>query len=220
MPLVQADERFYNQAEQNVWGGFLEENITNTNPEIEPAGEPKKRLAWLGFLWEILQTLIMAIVLYFMIDAVVGRVRVENISMQPTLHEGEFVLVNKLAYRLGSFQRGDVVVFHYPRNPQEDYIKRLIGLPGDVVSVGDGHVAVNNQILDEPYISAPPQYTSSWTVPEGQLFVLGDNRNQSSDSHSWGFVPVQNVVGRALIIYWPLENLKILNEAPSVSAAN
>ena len=90
-------------------------------PEIDPAQEPtqpgKKRSAWIGFTWEILQTLIMAVILYFLIDTVVGRVRVENISMQPTLHEGEFVLVNKLAYRLGSFHLGDIVVFHYPRNP-------------------------------------------------------------------------------------------------------
>jgi signal peptidase I len=162
----------------------------------------------------------MAVILYFLIDTVVGRVRVENISMQPTLHEGEFVLVNKLAYRLGDFQRGDVIVFHYPRNPSEDYIKRVIGLPGDTVSVENGQVMVNGLVLGEPYIASPPQYSSSWKVPEGQIFVLGDNRNQSSDSHSWGFVPVSNVVGRALIIYWPLGELKILNEVPTVSAAN
>lgn len=203
-----------------MWRTFLEDNITETNPEIEPTGTPNRRPAWIGFVWEVLQTLIMAVILYFLIDTVVGRVRVENISMQPTLHEGQFVLVNKLAYRLGEFQRGDVVVFHYPRNPEEDYIKRLIGLPGDVVSVENGYVVVNNQVLDEPYIAAPPQYASSWTVPEGQLFVLGDNRNQSSDSHSWGFVPIENVVGRALIVYWPLEELKILNEVPGASAAN
>ncbi len=162
----------------------------------------------------------MAVILYFLIDTVVGRVRVENISMQPTLHEGQFLLVNKLAYRLGDFQRGDVIVFHYPRNPSEDYIKRVIGLPGDTVSVENGQVSVNGLVLEEPYIASPPQYTSSWTVPDGQIFVLGDNRNQSSDSHSWGFVPVSNVVGRALVVYWPLGDLKILNEVPTVSAAN
>jgi signal peptidase I len=202
------------------FGGILEDKAINTDPEIEPVEPTRKRSAWLGFTWEILQTLIMAIILYFLIDTVVGRVRVENISMQPTLHEGEFVLVNKLAYRLGDYQRGDIIVFHYPRNPEEDYIKRIIGLPGDVVSVGNGQVNVNGQVLEEPYIAAAPEYTSSWTVPDGQIFVLGDNRNQSSDSHSWGFVPGANVVGRALIIYWPLEELRILNEVPGVSAAN
>ncbi len=197
----------------------MESNIPELNPEQETSAG-SKRPAWIGFVWEILQTLIMAVILYFLIDTVVGRVRVENISMQPTLHEGQFLLVNKLAYRLGDFQRGDVIVFHYPRNPSEDYIKRVIGLPGDTVSVENGQVSVNGLVLEEPYIASPPQYTSSWTVPDGQIFVLGDNRNQSSDSHSWGFVPVSNVVGRALVVYWPLGDLKILNEVPTVSAAN
>ncbi len=198
----------------------MEGNIPEAAPEQGITRPENKRPAWIGFAWEILQTLIMAVILYFLIDTVVGRVRVENISMQPTLHEGEFVLVNKLAYRLGDFQRGDIIVFHYPRNPAEDYIKRVIGLPGDTVVVENEHVIVNGQVLDEPYISAPPLYTSSWTIPEDQIFVLGDNRNQSSDSHSWGFVPFPNVVGRALIIYWPIDELRILNEVPGVSAAN
>lgn len=198
----------------------MDSNFYENSPEQETTQPAGKRPAWVGFLWEILQTLIMAVILYFLIDTVVGRVRVENISMQPTLHEGQFILVNKLAYRLGDFERGDVIVFHYPRNPEEDYIKRVIGLPGDTVTIENGQVHVNGQVLDEPYIAAPPQYANTWAVPEGQVFVLGDNRNQSSDSHSWGYVPAEYVVGKALVIYWPLDDLKILNEAPGVSAAN
>jgi len=196
----------------------LNSNYPGTQPQQNIQQPSQQRPAWLGFLWEVLQTLIMAVVLYFLIDTVVGRVRVENISMQPTLHEGEFILVNKLAYRLGDFERGDIVVFHH--GPTEDYIKRVIGLPGDVVEVRDGHVFINNQMLDEIYIAAPPRYTGSWTVPEDQLFVLGDNRNQSSDSHQWGYVPVSTVVGRALVVYWPLEELQVLNQVPTVAAAN
>ena len=131
----------------------------------------------------------MAVILYFLIDTVVGRVRVENISMQPTLHEGEFILVNKLAYRLGDFQRGDIIVFHYRRNP-EDYIKRVIGLPGDEVEVRDEHVFINGQMLENLILPRRRSIPGAWEVPEGQIFVLGDNRNQSSDSHSWGYVPV------------------------------
>lgn len=199
----------------------MDSNYLETAPQQDPeqpeqAG--RKRPAWLSFLWEVLQTLIMAIVLYFLIDAVIGRVRVENISMQPTLHEGQFILVNKLAYRLGDFQRGDIVVFHH--DATEDYIKRVIGLPGDRVEVHDGHVYINDQVLAEEYIAAPPRYAGSWQVPEGQIFVLGDNRNQSSDSHQWGFVLTNTVVGRALVVYWPLEELKVLNQSPTVSAAN
>ena len=203
-------------SEENLDSNYSD---TTSNQDITQPIQ-KKRPAWIGITWEIVQTLLMAVVLYFLIDTVVGRVRVENISMQPTLHEGQFILVNKLAYRLGDFNRGDVVVFHYPRNPEEDYIKRLIGLPGDTVSIQNGQVFVNNQVLEEPYIAAQPDYSNVWHVPEGMLFVLGDNRNQSSDSHSWGFVPTDYVVGKALVIYWPLEELRILNQVPGVHAAN
>jgi signal peptidase I len=199
---------------------ILDSNYPDTAEEQEITRPIRRRPAWVGFLWEVLQTLILAVVLYFLIDTVVGRVRVENISMQPTLHEGQFILVNKMAYRLGDYQRGDVVVFHFPRNPQEDYIKRVIGLPGDEVVIDSGSVYINGQRLDEPYIASPPQYSNNWVVPEGEIFVLGDNRNQSSDSHSWGFVPHANVVGKAMIVYWPLDDLKILNQVPGVHAAN
>lgn len=196
----------------------MESRIPETAPE--QTGAPARRPVWLTFLWEVLQTLIMAVILYFLIDAVVGRVRVENISMQPTLHQDQFILVNKLAYRLGTFQRGDIVIFHFPGDPKEDYIKRVIGLPGDHIEIRDGMVIVNGQMLEEDYVAAAPNYIKSYQVPEDGLFVLGDNRNQSSDSHMWGHVPTSNVVGKALIVYWPLQELKILNQVPNVSAAN
>jgi signal peptidase I len=128
-------------------------------------------------------------------------------------------LVNKLAYKIGNPQHGDVIVFHYPGNPEEDYIKRLIGLPGDEIRVEGGLVYINGQSMDEPYISAPPAYRGDWEVPLDSFFVLGDNRNQSSDSHSWGFVPEENVVGKALIIYWPIDQIKILDHPLTVTAA-
>ncbi len=181
---------------------------------------PGSRSAWVRFLLETLQTVIMAVALYFLIDAVVARVRVENISMEPTLQPGEFILVNKLAYRLGEFRYGDIVVFHYPPNPAEDYIKRVIGLPGDEITVEKGQVFVNGYGLSEPYISSPPDYGGEWKVPDDAIFVLGDNRNQSSDSHSWGFVPRDYVVGKALVIYWPVDKLKVLNQPITVNAAN
>ncbi len=201
--------------------------MDNQYPETVPSEETTQpirkqhqRPGWITFLWELLQTVILAILLYFLIDTVVGRVRVENISMQPTLHEGEFLLVNKIAYKLGEYNRGDVIIFHYPRDPSEDYIKRLIGLPGDHVVIRNGQVFVNGEQLNEPYIAAPPRYNDEVTVPQGQLFVLGDNRNQSSDSHSWGFVPENLVVGKALVVYWPLNDLQLLNQTPTVKAAS
>jgi len=194
--------------------------LENFEERIEDPSEPEKNQrssAW-RLLLEVLQTLALAVVLYFLIDFVIARVRVENISMLPTLQPGEFVLVNKLAYQLGEFDRGDIVVFHY--SAEEDYIKRVIGLPGDVVEVTGGEVRVNDLMLDEPYISASPDYTGVWTVPDGSLFVLGDNRNQSSDSHRWGFIEEQSVVGEALVVYWPLDEIKILSQPLIVKANN
>lgn len=196
--------------------------MNNTFPEqpvIDLAEQPEKKSKLRSFLLEILQTLLLALIFYFIIDSFFPRVRVENISMKPTLQPGELLLVNKLAYKIGNPQHGDVIVFHYPGNPAEDYIKRLIGLPGDEVKVEGGMVYVNGQPLDEPYISAPPSYRGIWEVPEDSFFVLGDNRNQSSDSHSWGFVPLENVVGKALIVYWPIDQIKTLTHQLTVSAA-
>lgn len=152
---------------------------------------------------DILETLFISAVLFLGINAISARIRVDGQSMQPTLHSGEFIIVNKLAYRFGKFQRGDVIVFHYPRNLEQEYIKRVIGLPGDEVVISNGQVQVNGKILDEPYIAEPPDYKGTWIVPRGSLFVLGDNRNNSSDSHNWGLVSLDYVVGKALLVYWP-----------------
>jgi signal peptidase I len=139
--------------------------------------------------------------------------------MQPTLFAGNFVIVNKLAYKLGTPGRGDVIIFHYPPDPtREPYIKRVIGLPGDKLRVTGGKVYVNDLPVVEPYISAPPAYEGAWDVPADSLFVLGDNRNSSSDSHSWGMVPIKNVIGKAEVVYWPPQSWQLLNQATAVAA--
>jgi len=139
--------------------------------------------------------------------------------MKPTLQEGDLLLVNKLAYKWSEPKHGDVIVFHFQGSKNEDYIKRLIGLPGDEVRVENGIVYVNDHALNEPYIAAKPAYSGTWNVPEGQLFVLGDNRNNSSDSHHWGFVPMEDVVGKALFIYWPFDEARSLIIPDLVNAA-
>ncbi len=163
----------------------------------------KKQSGFFRFIKEVLETLVLAIVLFVGVNAVVARIRVDGESMEPTFVSGEYVMVNRLSYRLGAPQRGDVIVFHFPGNPQEEYIKRVIGLPGDDVLVRNGQVYINGQPLDESYIHVKMDYTGTWHVPEGQLFVLGDNRNNSSDSHDWGTVPMSYVVGKAILVYWP-----------------
>ena len=169
----------------------------------EPAAQEQPRQAGKRFALDLLETLLLSLLLFFAINAISARIRVDGSSMEPTLHSGEFMIVNRLAYRLGSPQIGDVVVFHYPGNPQQEYIKRVIGLPGDHVLVANGQVMVNGQVLDEPYIAAPPEYEDELIVPPGTLYVLGDNRNNSSDSHSWGTVALDQVVGKAILVYWP-----------------
>lgn len=171
----------------------------------------KKVSFWQTLPGEVLQTLLLAIILYFAIDYVFERVMVLNVSMQPTLYEGNLIVVNKLAYKFGKLNTGDVVIFHNPNFLEEDYIKRLIGTPGDTVSVKAGVVSVNGTALVEPYISAPPAYEDTWTVPLDSVFVLGDNRNSSSDSHSWGFVPIKDLVGKALVVYWPPKSMKVIS---------
>lgn len=167
--------------------------------------------AWVRFILDVLETILLAGILFLAINALSARVRVEGFSMVPTLQDGEFVLVNRLAYRLGEHQRGDIVVFHHPSGQkQEDLIKRVIGLPGDSIRAENGGISVNGTILKEDYIAAPPSYTGEWIVPNNQLFVLGDNRNNSSDSHQWGFVPYEEVLGKAVLIYWPLNQFLVI----------
>jgi signal peptidase I len=153
------------------------------------------------------------------VNLISERIRVDGQSMEPSLETGQLVLVNKLAYRLGQPATGDIVVFYFPRDPEQEYIKRLIGLPGDEVIIQDGTVSVNGQPLQEPYLAFHPTYTGNWMVPEGQVFVLGDNRNNSSDSHRWGTVPLEYVVGKALLIYWPVSDWKILDNVTEAQAA-
>ncbi len=172
----------------------------------------------LRFLADLLETLILSVVLFVGINAVTARVRVDGSSMEPTLNNGEFILVNKLAYKIGKPDRGDVIVFYFPRDPNQEYIKRLVGLPGDVIRVGNGSVYVNGQKINEPYIAADPAYTGEWTVPLGHYFVLGDNRNNSYDSHNWGPVPADYVIGKATFVYWPFKQAGLIQHVPLMTA--
>lgn len=192
--------------------------MQNQNPT--PTKETNKNTGLkraLSGLFEILQMLAMALVLYFIIDSVIARVRVFNISMEPTLVQGEILMVNKLQYKFSDMQYGDIITFHYPLDPERDYVKRLIGLPGDEVVIENGEVFVNGSELYEPYISASPEYEGTWQVPQKNLFVLGDNRNPSADSHIWGFVPFENVIGKAFLVYWPVTHIRTLS-TPNIYA--
>jgi signal peptidase I len=183
----------------------LEDINTEATSKFSDDGdeEPSSGPGFWHFFKDVLETLVLAGLLFLAINAVSARIRVDGSSMVPTLSDGQFVMVNRLVYKYSDPSHGDVVVFHYPRDPDQEYIKRIIGLPGDTVSLKNGQVYLNGQQLDEPYIAASTHTTGEWQVPGDHLFVLGDNRNNSQDSRNFGFVSMDNVVGKAVFIYWP-----------------
>ncbi len=151
---------------------------------------------------EIVETLLLTVVIFVLVNTFTGRFRIDGSSMEPNLHDGEYVIVNRAVYHLHSPQRGDIVVFR--RDGGREFIKRVIGLPGDVVQVQGGRVIVNGVPLDEPYIAQPNAYTMEpRPVAPNEYFVLGDNRNNSSDSHNWGTIALNTIDGKAWVTYWP-----------------
>ena len=210
---MEQDQNNFENTEPIESNETTEVTVNAAAPSETP--QPKTK----GFWRDLSETLLMALVLFLLLNAVTSRVKVFNISMQPTLKQGYLLLVNKMAYKLGDPKYGDIVVFHYNGDKQEDYIKRVVGLPGDKVDIAGGVVRVNGNALTEPYIMEVPNYSGTWTVPAGELFVLGDNRNHSSDSHQWGFVQESWVVGKALFIYYPLDQIGSLSINGLVRAA-
>ncbi len=141
-------------------------------------------------------------------------VRVEGTSMQPELRDQDRLFINKFAYRFESISRGDVVVFHYPRDPEKSYIKRVIALPGDTLRIDDGRVYVNGQRVDESYV--PKRYRDGRSMPEivipqEEYFVMGDHRSISSDSRDFGPVERSLIYGKAAFIYWPADNMGVIH---------
>jgi signal peptidase I len=171
--------------------------------EFIPDHEAEKEESWRHMLLDIFQTVAISILLFVGINFVTARIRIESVSMENTLHPGNAVLVNRLAYRFKLPERGDIVVFDPPFESPEPYIKRVIGLPGDEISIREGYVFVNEELISEPYIKDKPVMRGTWIVPENAIFAMGDNRNNSSDSRNWGPVPLENIIGQALFIYWP-----------------
>jgi signal peptidase I len=169
---------------------------------------------------EIVETIILTVVIFFLIQTVVRNFRVVGSSMEPNLHDSQYLIVDKISYRLGEPRRGDVIVFEPPNRPGEDYVKRVIATPGELIEILNGQVIINNQPLDEPYIAHQGSYSmAARRVGPNELFVLGDNRNSSSDSHNWGMLTRDKLVGKAWVSYWPPSRWGIIpRDAPAASA--
>lgn len=172
---------------------------------------PGDRLIMKRFVREIAITVVLALVIFFVARTSIQTYEVFMTSMEPNFTEGDRVVVNKAVYWFGEPRRGDVIVFEEPNGSDDDFIKRVIGIPDDTVEIRDRAVYVNGTRLDEPYIITPPTYTmAAITVPEDSYFVLGDNRNYSNDSHNGWFVAADKIHGKAWLITWPPDNWEII----------
>ena len=189
---------------------------------------------------EIIEAVVLAAVVFMLLQVTVRNFKVDGSSMDPTLEDGQYLLVNRLVYlrveldRLAKIvpfwtadegssrhaihapKRGEVIVFEFPdsnpNNPRKDFVKRVVGLPGETMRMFDGKVFVNEEVLDEPYLSQKDHSNASEiTLGEGEYYVLGDNRTHSNDSRSWGAVPEANIRGKVWMVYWPAPGIQIIN---------
>lgn len=173
-------------------------------PDSTPRGAP-----WKALLQEIAETIVLTLLIFVLMRALIQNYRIEGISMEPNLHEQQYLIVNKLAYYFGEPQRGDIVVFNAaiwnnPNDPEKDYIKRIIGVPGDKVECRPNEILVNDQVIDEPYYPNPWSYSCGpMVLGPDEYFVLGDNRPSSQDSHARGPMERKYIIGKAWLLYWP-----------------
>jgi signal peptidase I len=167
-----------------------------------------------SLLRELVEVVVLAVILYFGISFAVQAVHVEGLSMFATLDDNDYLIANKIDYRLHAPQRGDIIILRPPTDNSKDFIKRIIALPGERLLISSGFVYINGHKLDEPYL--PEQWTSlnNWSpggpdgtiVPANEYFVMGDNRNRSQDSRTFGFISRDRIDGRAWFRIWPLAN--------------
>jgi signal peptidase I len=168
---------------------------------------------------DAIEPVVMAFAVFMVVYLVLAQPhKVDGNSMYPTFHDKELILTDKLSYKLGKPSRGDVVVFHAPEPWKSDFIKRIIGLPGETIMVKNGLVYVNGEQLSEPYLPAGLKTNEKATLREGipyaipadRYMVFGDNRNFSSDSREWGAVKTSALVGKALFVYWPIDRIRLI----------
>lgn len=165
-------------------------------------------------LWrDFAEIVVLIATIYTLVNLATARAVVEGSSMQPNFHTGQLVIVNRFAYFASKPERGDVIVLHNPRDPSEDFIKRVMALPGETIQIIEGRVFINGTMLEEPYIEnfCKTNCDGTWTLKDNEYFVLGDNRGNSHDSHAFGPIDQRLIVGQAWIRYYPLSEFAIIN---------
>lgn len=176
--------------------------------ETQPR-EPRPRLRRTNFLRELLEMIIFVVAIYALVEMAAPRFMVEGPSMEPTFYTNQRLLVSRLSYLYGEPSRGEIVVFNVPGSRPQDppLIKRVVGLPGERIEMRERSVYINGVFFDEPYINEPCNPVrcpnASWDLAEDEYFLMGDNRNRSRDSREFGPVPFEQLIGEALIRYWP-----------------
>jgi signal peptidase I len=178
--------------------------------EIKPVSEAPRK-SWLR---ELFEAVLPALVIVLVVNIFLAQAtRVEGQSMEPTLHNNERLIIEKVTYHFQAPQRGDIVVLRRPQKQSDPLIKRVVGLPGETVEIRDGRVRINGEALDETYLNqATWPNMSSKLIPEGQIFVLGDNRGASNDSRAFGMIPIEDIIGKAWVRYWPLPEIGLVSQ--------
>jgi signal peptidase I len=185
---------------------------SSPTPSLLPEPAPPRRRFGTLRMW-VRDLIISVIVSAFIIMFLYQPVKVEGTSMLPGLEDQERIFINKFVYKFESIQRGDIVVFHYPRDPSKSYIKRVIGIAGDKVVIRKGYVYVNGALVQERYVPVEyfdPRSYSETIVPAGSFYVLGDHRTMSNDSRDFGVVNADHIYGKAVFVYWPVDKVKVL----------
>jgi len=160
---------------------------------------------------DIITTILVALIIFVILQVTIGSFKVYGMCMLPNIHDGDYIMVSKVSYYFKEPQRGDVIIFHSPRNNNSELIKRIIGMPGETIEIKDGEVLINGEPLTEPYIMEPPLYDyPPQEIPEDYYFVLGDNRNNSADSHTGWLLFRDEIVGKAWINYWPIDDMNVI----------
>jgi signal peptidase I len=175
------------------------DELTEVDSAVLPRPRPRQR----GLLRELFDAVLLFVLVYTLVNLLTARFIVEGSSMAPNFATGQYIIVNRVSYLLSSPARGDVVVFTSPEENERDLIKRVIGLPGETVVVRNGQVYINDTPLPEPYLNQQPRYNGEWVLGSDEYFVLGDNRNNSRDSHNFGPLARAHLIGQAGIVYWP-----------------